>query len=918
MDTMVEQMQDNGQKLKSNIQRFINLGYFEEAKEAISKYEAFFSEDIDLCTMKSIIFMVEQNWESAREVLEQGRSRDPFHPDILFNLGYLHEQLGDLQWAIDFYSDAYPLSADDQQEETKEAITRIKAEGYTAKSKLAFFVKQGMDSFINNIVRHASLEYRVQKIVVTETKQIDIGMKWADICWFEWCDELLIYGSKGSFAADKKIICRLHSYEAYSDYPANVQWKHVDKVIFVSDWVRRLAYSRFPLLRVAPSVVIPNGIDLNRFRFKERSKGFNIAYVGYINFKKGPMLLLHTFKAIYDRDNRYKLYIAGQFQEIRDKLYFEQMIVELGLTENVIFEGWQHNIDVWLEDKHYILCSSLNEGNPVGVMEAMSRGLKPLIHHFIGGAREQFGKYVWNTIEECVDMVLSEAYNPKEYRDYIQRNYSLELQLDKLSIVFSECEDGESLDGLLKHFEKNVDYIKNTEKLFDRLLDDGDEERFMQVLSEWFIRSTLDLTARMNYYYSNMYRRLRGYSRFTNVDTSPYEMMEREGERLTNDFVSSLHKDDQKDMGQTKKKVLIFMNGLDFNQSLNKFCYDLIGASTGSNYQYEMVSLLPKEEFTNSHSSLDQLNSARIPLFIPQSRLIEARVREIYEYIIESKPDIAIFPSFYFAPISVLILPLLRKRNIKIGRIVFQQEEPYFDAKIDFTVSYLPHHTSKNNFEAIWPINTQLIDEKRNIKEYLHLDQNSKVIVSMGRESYYKDPIFWNLVNRMIKQIDNAVFVVFGCHYESFIGLVPEIYIKEKKIIFCGFQSDATSYLSSCDIYLNTFPVGGGLTLIESYYAGLPLITYFEKINKQSLTVEDISFIIPELYYHQSENLFPKPGNPEALLELTKKLILDREFREQYESMRRIDQDELRFSCFVSKLETYFLQLPDGSHELEN
>ncbi|HID0781937.1 TPA: glycosyltransferase [Clostridium botulinum] len=86
--------------------------------------------------------------------------------------------------------------------------------------------------------------------------------------------------------------------------------------------------------------VIPNGIDLSKQEFKERKKGFNIAYVGYINFKKGPMLLLHAFKKIFDTDNRYKLHIAGTFDEERYRLYFNQMIKELGLEKNIIFYGW--------------------------------------------------------------------------------------------------------------------------------------------------------------------------------------------------------------------------------------------------------------------------------------------------------------------------------------------------------------------------------------------------------------------------------------------------------------------------------------------------------------------------------------------------------------------------------------------------
>lgn len=58
-------------------------------------------------------------------------------------------------------------------------------------------------------------------------------MQWADICWFEWCDELIAYGSKLELAREKKVICRLHSYEAFTDYINNVTWNSIDKLIVV-------------------------------------------------------------------------------------------------------------------------------------------------------------------------------------------------------------------------------------------------------------------------------------------------------------------------------------------------------------------------------------------------------------------------------------------------------------------------------------------------------------------------------------------------------------------------------------------------------------------------------------------------------------------------------------------------------------
>ena len=70
---------------------------------------------------------------------------------------------------------------------------------------MIFFVKQGLDSFLPDIIEGLSDEYETRKIIINELNQIDEGMKWADICWFEWCDELVIYGSQLELAKEKRI-----------------------------------------------------------------------------------------------------------------------------------------------------------------------------------------------------------------------------------------------------------------------------------------------------------------------------------------------------------------------------------------------------------------------------------------------------------------------------------------------------------------------------------------------------------------------------------------------------------------------------------------------------------------------------------------------------------------------------------------
>lgn len=295
--------------------------------------------------------------------------------------------------------------------------------------KIVFFVKQGLDSFLGEIINALSDEYEVKKIIVTQYNQINDGMEWADICWFEWCDELAIYGSKLDIAKEKKIVCRLHSYEAFTDYVTQVNWENVNKLICISKYIKNIIVVKTNI-RSEKAVVIQNGIDIDKYSYKERTTGFNVAYVGYINYKKGPMLLLHTFKAIYEKDNRYKLYIAGEFQDERYVLYFSQMIKEMGLENNVIYEGWQSELDKWLEDKNYILCTSLLESQNISVMQGMSKGIKPIIHNFVGAKEIYSHKYVWNSIDDAVNMITEKNYDSQIYRKYIEDNYSLDKQLE--------------------------------------------------------------------------------------------------------------------------------------------------------------------------------------------------------------------------------------------------------------------------------------------------------------------------------------------------------------------------------------------------------------------------------------------------------------------------------------------------------
>jgi 2-polyprenyl-3-methyl-5-hydroxy-6-metoxy-1,4-benzoquinol methylase len=68
-------------------------------------------------------------------------------------------------------------------------------------------------------------------------------------------------------------------------------------------------------------------------------------------------------------------------------------------------------------------------------MEAMACGLKPVIHNFVGARDIYPEKYLWNTIPEFSQRITDGDYSSSEYKNYIERYYSLSRQLDSIENV---------------------------------------------------------------------------------------------------------------------------------------------------------------------------------------------------------------------------------------------------------------------------------------------------------------------------------------------------------------------------------------------------------------------------------------------------------------------------------------------------
>lgn len=496
-------IEERKKKVKELIEKLINQGDIEYAKKYVEEYANLVKDDVDVYSFKGIINFIEGNYDEAERNFKTGLLKDYNNFDLLYNLAKLKEKQEKKDEALSYYLLANKYCSDDAlKNEISETIKALNENGTKADIpvKIAFFVKPRMDNFLDDIIMGLTGDYETRKILVNGYEQINEGMAWADICWFEWCDELVIYGSKHPLAKEKKIICRLHSYEAFTDYPVNVHWQSVDKIIFVGEHIKEIVNNKVGI--ADRSVIINNGIDLEKFNFKERDKGFNVAYVGYINYKKGPMLLLQVINSLVKKDKRYKLHIAGRFQDERYVLYFNQMLNELNLQNSVIFHGWIEDINEWLEDKNYIISTSVLESQHCSIMEAMAKGIKPIIHNFVGAKRIFNEKYIWNTVDDAVDMIVSKEYDSREYRKFIEDNYSLEKQIKNIKGVITELNNSimdVQDDNLIVHKKTLWDAIwgnYNLQNPIDIVNEPGGmvlRSEFVELLNRFFILKGLKI-----------------------------------------------------------------------------------------------------------------------------------------------------------------------------------------------------------------------------------------------------------------------------------------------------------------------------------------------------------------------------------------------------------------------------------------
>lgn len=163
-----------------------------------------------------------------------------------------------------------------------------------------------------------------------------------------------------------------------------------ERLITVSASVKK-ELLRFGIACDGKIEVIPLGFDLDKFLAIEESgrEAFNIGIVGRLVPVKNHRLFLDAAHKLASRgfkNLRFKIVGDG---ELRKEL--EDYAVALGIGDFVDFRGWQRDLAAVYSGLDIVVLSSLNEGTPVSLIEAMASA-RAVISSEVGGVADLMGE----------------------------------------------------------------------------------------------------------------------------------------------------------------------------------------------------------------------------------------------------------------------------------------------------------------------------------------------------------------------------------------------------------------------------------------------------------------------------------------------------------------------------------------------
>lgn len=172
-------------------------------------------------------------------------------------------------------------------------------------------------------------------------------------------------------------------------------------------------------------------------------------------------------------------------------------------------------------------------------------------------------------------------------------------------------------------------------------------------------------------------------------------------------------------------------------------------------------------------------------------------------------------------------------------------------------------------------------------------ESDGKTILFSGA-SYYKIfddyETFFKLVQAILNACPDVVLLFAGSGDKKVLNGLLEKYKLKGRFIPIGQRSDITEVFEHCDIYLNTYPIGGGLMTQYAAQLGKPIVNYH---TPNTTLVEE--------FVCQTKRMTISDNSVEAVVRRVKRLVENPSYRSEYgEEIRSGVVSPQKFNLFVS------------------
>ena len=169
--------------------------------------------------------------------------------------------------------------------------------------------------------------------------------------------------------------------------------RFTDRIIVISATQEKDICQRYRIAHPRQVQVVPLGFDLSGFEKlgpPPSQRIFSVGIIGRLTPVKNHRMLFEAVRTLKDqgKDHSFNFFVVGD-GEFRETLTREA--AALGIEKKVVFTGWQKEMPEVYGKLDAVVLTSLNEGTPVSLIEAMA-GARPVMATDVGGVRDLMGE----------------------------------------------------------------------------------------------------------------------------------------------------------------------------------------------------------------------------------------------------------------------------------------------------------------------------------------------------------------------------------------------------------------------------------------------------------------------------------------------------------------------------------------------